>query len=70
MQINIGNNVVNRPFPQSTELDLRTLPTDDPPITSRTSGNPPQPFNIYNLWNQITFFIPFLGLKKINIVSK
>ena len=72
MQINIGNNVVNKPFPpfpQSNELNLCTLPTDDPPITSRASGNPPQPFNICNLWNQITFVIPFLGLKKKIIVS-
>ena len=65
MHINIGNNVVNRPFPQSTELNLCTLATDDPPITSRASRNPLQPFNICNLWNQITFVIPFLGFKKI-----
>ena len=32
-------------------------PRNDAPITSRASGNPPQTFNICNLWNQITFVI-------------
>ena len=67
MQINIGNNVINRPFPpfpQPTELNLCTLPTDDPPITSRASENPPTAFQHLQFMEPNNICYSFLGFKK------